>query len=419
MRSADGRDRRKLKEADSVSFPKFPKNAAAYPAWFNSVLDRVVSASGRSSAAFRWFMEIESQSITFEQLGIPGEYDGDSWEPLDDKIRSAISQHFEGDLGKYLLRKSEEKRRTEHQLLRGRQIMRLIANWFQTKSSIRQAYGLRELSMVELKEDDLEGFWMEWLKVMSGQKNPEAITPEIKEELFFAQVKKSVRMANDISHYRRLPEGHDDHSYEYLKRCLELHLQETREDKNQAVLESNMLGKSKTSPALATTDTRKPCPFFTKGHCRDGNSCKMAHGKPPGSGGGGKGGKTPGGKAPDGKAPGGKAPGGKGPGGKSGGGSQGGSAPGTPRSEARKKMPCYTFLAGNCKEPCPMGFAHRQLNADEKTGYDAYLSKRAASPAPQTTGKPQVCPAWKKGTCPLGDKCRNQHPNGKASSKTE
>ena len=66
-----------------------------------------------------------------------------------------------------------------------------------------------------------------------------------------------------------------------------------------------------------------------------------------------------------------------------------------------------------------MGFTHRQPTTEEKVGYDAYLAKRAASPAPQTTGKPQVCPAWKKGTCPLGDKCRNQHPNGKASSGAE
>ena len=54
--------------------------------------------------------------------------------------------------------------------------MRLVANWFQTKSSIRQACGWRELSMVELKDDDLESFWLEWLKVISGQKHPEAIT---------------------------------------------------------------------------------------------------------------------------------------------------------------------------------------------------------------------------------------------------
>ena len=147
-----------------------------------SMLDAVVAGSGRSSAAFSWLMLVEDPATSFEDLGMPGECEDTTWESLDDKIRSAVSKLYEGKLGKFLLRKSEEMRRGGMTLIRGRQILRLICQWFQTNNSMRQVYGLKELSMVELQGDDLETFWSDWVRVLSGQRSPDTITPEQKED---------------------------------------------------------------------------------------------------------------------------------------------------------------------------------------------------------------------------------------------
>ena len=354
-------------------------------------------------------MLVEDPATSFEDLGVPGESEDTPWESLDDKIRSAVSKLYEGKLGKFLLRKSEEMRRGGMTLIRGRQILRLICQWFQTNNSMRQVYGLKELSMVELQGDDLETFWSDWVRVLSGQRSPDTITPEQKEELFYKQLKKSERMRADIAHYRRQAEGHADRTYEYLKLSLECHIRETREDKNQEALESSVKGNGNRNKEPILPVTERLCPFHQKGHCRDGDRCKMKHAdpvkNPKGDGKGGKGGKG------DGKNPKAKSKAGApGSGGKASGAPPASSGNTTPRKVDKSKFPCYGFIAGTCKGNCKFGYSHRQLTDSEKPGYEKYLASRATSPAPTQTTEAEVCPMWRKGDCPLGRKCRNKHP---------
>ena len=60
--------------------------------------------------------------------------------------------------------------------------------------------------------------------------------------------------------------------------------------------------------------------------------------------------------------------------------------------------------------PDKCNYAHRDLIGDEHKKYEEYKASRATSPAPETTQKAELCPAWLKGDCPLGDKCKNKHP---------
>jgi hypothetical protein len=86
-RSRHRRHRKKIKEADSVKILALPKTAAQFLAWQNCVRDNVVSASGRSLKAYKWILEVEDPTKTYQQLALPGR----RWETLDDKIRSALS----------------------------------------------------------------------------------------------------------------------------------------------------------------------------------------------------------------------------------------------------------------------------------------------------------------------------------------
>ena len=82
-------------------------------------------------------------------------------------------------------------------------------------------------------------------------------------------------------------------------------------------------------------------------------------------------------------------------------------------ADARKKLPCFANLEGKCKHkdnPEKCSFAHRDPVGDELKQFEEYKARRATSPAPSTTNDAEVCPAWLKGDCPLGKKCKNKHP---------
>jgi hypothetical protein len=177
----------KIKEAESICLPKFPKSAAGFGSWQDNVIDRVVAPSGQSSDSFAWICQVEDTRVSFDYLGIPGEIYGRSWESIDDKICAAMSENNEGELGKILFRKCEEMK-SGRKLIRGRQMLRLVYQFFQANENRRQVYGLKGLSSVHLKADDLESFSNIWLKVLNGQRNPHGITHVQKEELFFLQV---------------------------------------------------------------------------------------------------------------------------------------------------------------------------------------------------------------------------------------
>ena len=182
------------------------------------------------------------------------------------------------------------------------------------------------------------------------------------------------------------------------------------------------------------------CQKYLKGTCTKGDACKYTHpkgkegsqkGKGDKGGGRGGGGGGGGGNA----AP--KGPGGKG--GK-GGGKQGGAPatpkggggqpasgnsgrPTTPRSASqgnKKKFVCYQASLGKCPHmanPDKCNFIHRDLTEAEIKQRDEYLARRATSPAPSQTNDAADCPAWLKGNCPLGRKCKNRHDDALKGTK--
>jgi hypothetical protein len=167
------------------------------------VRDNVVSASGRGIKAYRWILEVEDASVQYQRLARPGH----RWETLDDKIRSAVSSQLQGELGREVTRAQNAERLTRKRPLCGRQVLRIVYEFYETKQSLSQVYGLTDLLRVHLQGDNLESFLNSWLHVLDNLKNPASISDEAREDLFLIQVEKSKTMTSDIDHYRRLPVG--------------------------------------------------------------------------------------------------------------------------------------------------------------------------------------------------------------------
>ena len=285
--------------------------------------------------------------------------------------------------------------------------MRIIYRHFQTNHKMRQAYGIRDLMMLNLQsEDKLSDFLFEWQGMMSNLKDPDSVDRDAVEEMFLEQIKKCSFLREDIAYYRRCALGHEDRSYEFLLARAKGYLAEERERANRA------------------SDVK----------ARTGNSFSNNHSNPaaPGPKGGGKGkskdrkgkGKSKGKESGSDAAP---APtpspsskgGGKGKATSS--SSKGGGKNTTPKSE----QPCWKFAKGECSDPSVCGRKHRALTAEERQRMESYFSEkasRASSPAPEQSTRREVCPQWKKGKCSLGNSCKFAHPKrlrGVDKKKTE
>jgi len=380
------------KEADSITVPALPKNAAQFSAWKEAVRNKVVAASGRSREAFLWMLDVEEVTVSYEKLAEPGSKNVS----LDDKLRAAITDVCAGELGKELNRAAEDEKVKFRRPLAGRQMLRLIYVYFQTKQSLNQVYGLTNLMKVNyLGDKNMEQFYNSWLKVVNNLKSPDSVSAEAREELFLKACEQSAVLKNDVDHYKRQVVGHPDKSYDFLLRSMKFRIDSAREDRNLKELDNTFAGSS-TIPAMPSADGM--CKFFLKGSCLKGNDCKFSHG--------GKGkGQSKDNKGDRGNA---RVPS---PGSKGGKGYKGdsGKSKGAGKSGA-KKLICYRYMEGTCpktKEEC--SFDHRKGSAEEVKEKASWDAKRAASPAPQADTK--ICPDWKnKGECALGDACKLAHP---------
>jgi len=98
----------KAKEADSIKIPQLP-TAAQFKSWKNSIRSSVSSASNDPEAAFKWIMEVEKSTVSYNDLSeCPKKFT-----TLDAKLSSALTQICKGDLGRRITLKTEEEAKAE------------------------------------------------------------------------------------------------------------------------------------------------------------------------------------------------------------------------------------------------------------------------------------------------------------------
>ena len=97
----------------------------------------------------------------------------------------------------------------------------------------------------------------------------------------------SKAVGQDLAYYQRLPDGHEQKTYEYLINALERHLDRTQMEANQGLRRNLLLKGRGLAPGAAagggasTTTTgapKKPCYFFNHGSCKNTDAnCRFAH----------------------------------------------------------------------------------------------------------------------------------------------
>ena len=182
-------------------------------------------------------------------------------------------------------------------------------------------------------------------------------------------------LESEVRHFRRLPAGHADKTYQWLRDMIDKVLQLEKEDKNQAALQASHrapVGSYSIAPA--------------KGNEGKGNGDKKkgkGKGKPKerGKGKGGNSGKSSGRSTPKGD------------------------------HVITLEIPCkFLYLFGNCKFGKDCKYAHRAPTADEfkKYGFKKTGGSNPGSPG-SVPNKDKPCFAHGQGVCKYGADCIFSH----------
>ena len=191
----------------------------------------------------------------------------------------------------------------------------------------------------------------------------------------------------EVRHFRRLPDGHADKNYQWLRDMIDKVLQLEKEDKNQAALQA-----SHRAPVGSQVNAA------AKGKDGKGTGEKK---KGKGKNKGGKGGGKDRSESPS--------------------GSSGNSTPRGDRPPSGE-VPCkFLFLFGNCSKGNDCSFAHRVPSAAEIAKY-GFKKSSSGNKSPVSPGslpnKDKPCFAQGQGVCKYGAECIFSHdPAGLALAK--
>ena len=215
----------KPKEAEKIVFPKFPL-PEQYRNWRIHVREAVVAASAQPDLAFDWLSAVWDKDTTEETLRDPK-----GFVTLDAKVLSAITKILEGDFARQM-DTLKEKEANANRLVRGRQILYKLHDFFATNALHGSVYDVEDLLSVSLNNENLVMFLRNWDTVLSGiQKSPDEA---FLEPLFHRQVKKCKSLQRDINIYERAAEGSAQRSYKFLYDAANAHVNRKRLEKNRA-----------------------------------------------------------------------------------------------------------------------------------------------------------------------------------------
>ena len=123
----------------SSRFPKFPKAGANALEWFDSSIDKIIDAGPNTDALVRWAGDM--RRLTLDELHEPVNYAG-----LDHKIRiellELIPDHCQLH---YDVKLTNQRMMQREQRLTGRQIWRMIYNYFQENEADREVADMKKL----------------------------------------------------------------------------------------------------------------------------------------------------------------------------------------------------------------------------------------------------------------------------------
>ena len=117
----------------------FP-NVKGFVAWRYSVRTAVAAAFGRGDDAVRWSCEAEKDGATFELL----QHIGSKYESLDQKLAAALASMAHSEISRLIIQASEIATQIDS-VLRGRQTLLIVYQYYATNASLGAAYSIVDL----------------------------------------------------------------------------------------------------------------------------------------------------------------------------------------------------------------------------------------------------------------------------------
>ncbi len=264
-------DKPKVKEAEKISFPKFPQPESCRN-WRLRVREAVVAASDRPDDAFTWLSKVWEKDVKEEDLRDP-----EGFVTLDAKVLSAVTNILEGAFARQI-DTFKEREANGGRLVRGRQVLFKLDNFFSTNAQHGSVYELEDLLSVKMVNEKLETFMHNWETVLSGIQN----TPDeaFLEPLFHRQIKRCKDLAHDINIYERAIQGQPEKTYKFLYEAATNHLSRKRLERNRERIAKQYGADGKPS---APAPKKKFVPkgfcfdFVQNGKCNKGDKCKYKH----------------------------------------------------------------------------------------------------------------------------------------------
>ena len=104
-------------------------------------------------------------------------------------------------------------------------------------------YGFHDLSDLQWMGDDrMPEFRFHWDHVVD---NIDDVIPlKAKRDLFYRILSKSTVLQEDLAHYRRAPEGTEDHTYEFLRASMDRHTNMVKKEKNVLARQQSMRSRT-------------------------------------------------------------------------------------------------------------------------------------------------------------------------------
>ena len=141
-------------------------DAASFLAWKENLFTKLQQVSGRSdNKVIDWLLEVECDDVTHEKLANSGKFS-----TLDIKLINALTEIAKGELGRMIIAATQKERRVKKQMLKGRQALLIIYEYFAVNSKLKQVCKLNDLMKVKLVGGDkgLVSFLTSWDHPLPG-----------------------------------------------------------------------------------------------------------------------------------------------------------------------------------------------------------------------------------------------------------
>ena len=113
-------------------------------------------------------------------------------------------------------------------ILKGRQAYFMMLRYYATTESLDLVYSIEHLTRLTwMGDNEMHTFRDTWDNIMVN-----SLAEVSKRDLLFRKMEQSKELAEDLAHYRRLPEGHEDKSYSWLLNCITRSLRRRAENRN-------------------------------------------------------------------------------------------------------------------------------------------------------------------------------------------